>query len=141
MSLLDSEAFSLVRRTVRILMGRRLVSEWLMDSASERIKAFQTTVVGGLMKNFKIQASLLFLLRRLPASPLPSTEAHALRTSPVLEGTHTKTNSWDSDRVSHCARGMAEGLWASGLEETAHSWQNQIRSMKVTNIPFRWSIK
>lgn len=38
MSLLDSEAFSLVRRTVRILMGKRLVSEWLMDSASERIQ-------------------------------------------------------------------------------------------------------
>lgn len=54
MSLLDFEAFNLVRRPVRFLMGKRLESEWLMDSNRERIKSFQITVVGGLMKNFEI---------------------------------------------------------------------------------------
>lgn len=87
LSLLDFEAFNLVRRAVRFLMGRRLESEWLMESISERIQAFRISK-GGLMKNFKIQASLLFILRRLPACLLASPEAQALRTSPVLEGTH-----------------------------------------------------
>jgi hypothetical protein len=62
LSLLDFEAFNLVRRAVRFLMGRRLESEWLMESISERFQAFQISMVGGLMKNFKIQASLLFIL-------------------------------------------------------------------------------
>lgn len=62
MSLLDFEAFTLVRRIVRILMGRRLELEWLMNSTSERTKAFQTPVVVGLMRNLRIQGSLLFLL-------------------------------------------------------------------------------